>query len=249
MMLPVYVLSIPRHENRIWALFGHLQTIGFPIVDNPNLVKVYNGYDTQDYVNRLDILQETARQGYQRHQEYLDSMNPEKLREVESFTDCVNLGMLNILRKVETGNKPVLVIEDDAYFVGVDYEELMRRWRQLELCVGCNNINVAMLSVKRPDFDELKSNVRLQSVGDFWWAGVCVPGQTANIYTPHGAARILKKPVYPNIERWLYDEQLEGVYSTKRELVDLHFFSNFDSPHAHARDTDFWNTVMQGEQL
>ncbi len=249
--MKVAILTIPKHRRRVWALFGHLQTIGFPVVENPEAFKVYNGYDASPYPTRRDGFKALVAHGHEKYQWHLENLPEEQLEGTRSLTMLVTLGMLNILRTVAAGDEPVLVLENDAYLIDLSYADLVEHWNDLLTRVGYQNINVAMLTVIRPNLEQLKADAELVDVDDFWVKGACGPGQTGNIYTPHGAAYILEKhSVCYNIERMLYEEiaDLEGIYSTEQGILDLDFFSNFDSTHTDL-DKGFWIKLLDGEQL
>ena len=260
--MKVAVLTIPAQQHRIWALMGHLDTLGFPVRMSPR-ISIYNGFDFKDYETRYIALQAMVKDGHIKYQSYLQGAN-EILLNLDSHGDMCEWGLLNILRKLVENNESALVIENDAFFRNLpvskiedSFEFLASQWRGLIDNVGYENINVAMFTVVRPDLDELKEKANLEDIDDFWVKGACGAGQTANIYTPHGAKMILEdKPCYPNIEAWLYygDTQesdygnIEGVYSSRDGIISLHFFSNFDSPHTGLDPNEAWQ-YYQGENL
>ena len=249
--MKVAVLTIPSQQHRIWALFGHLQTIGFAVFRRMHLFDIYNGFDYKDYETVADVFKAMVADGHTKYEGYED--HPIEWLHNDVHYLVPEWGMLNILRKVAEGDEPVLVIENDAYFRDISYTEIDQRWSDLENSVGFNNINVAMFTVIRPDLEERKANAPLQDIDGFWAKGACGPGQTANIYTPHGAEWIVKnKKPLPIIESFLYESQVDtpNVYSTWRGIIDLHLFCNFDSPHAnYGRSREkIWSFFM-GENL
>ena len=254
--MKVYVLTMRTHEHRMWAWLGHFQTIGFPLIKKRRLLKVFRGYDHHDYANRYEAVKAMAADGHQKYQDWLDRSDPEMMKQVRSFSDCCQWGMLNILRKVASSDEPILVCENDAFFRGVTYDGIVQNWGSLVNQVGIENINVAMFTMMYKTKSYRKDMANLEIVDDFWYKGTPQTGQTANIYTPHGAQFILdNKPCYPNIERYLYygdekDEQygnVSGVYSTRQEIIDPHFFANFDSFRPKYRDSDHWSELVKGE--
>ena len=258
----VAILSIPAQEHRIWALMGHYTTLGFPVIHSGRII-VYQGFDYTDYPTRRDALEAMVADGHEKYRPYLET-NISDIT-LDSHADMCEWGLLNIMRKVIETDTPTLVLENDAYFPKIPTADvrdsfgfLVDKWWELASQVGQENINVAMLTVIRPDLDKLKTNAALEDVDDFWTKGACGPGQTANIYTPQGARFILeKKPPYPNIEAWIYYGDTEetaygnipNIYSTREGLTSLHFFSNFDSPHTHNNVQETNLDFVKGVQL
>ena len=242
--MKVAILTIPAQRHRLFGLFGHFQTIGFPVFASMHLFDIYNGFDCNDYETVADVYRAMIADGHTKYKGYED-------HPIEWLSNDVHYlvpewGMLNILRKVASGDEPVLVIENDAYFIDITYAEIEKRWSDLENAVGFDSINVAMFTVIRPGLDERIANAPLEDIDGFWAKGACGPGQTANIYTPQGADWIVKnKKPLPIIESFLYESQADtpNVYSTWRGIIDLHLFCNFDSPHVcYGRSAeDIWS--------
>lgn len=203
--------------------------------------------------------------GHTKYADYLESEN-EVLLNLDSHLDMCEWGMLNIMRKIVETNTFTMVMENDAYFRNVPVQDpidsfpfFVEKFYDLRDAVGYKNINVAMFTVIRPDLDyRLSQMTNYEDIDGFWVKGARGPGQTCNIYTPHGAEYILnQKSPYPNIEAYLFfgdtpnDDYVEipGVYSTKEGMINLHFFSNFDSPHVTDSDANHYIDKFKGEQL
>ena len=261
--MKVAVLTIPAQQHRVWALMGHFDTLGFPVTISSRMA-IYNGFDYKDYPVRKDALEAMVANGHTKYAEYLDGAH-DNLINLDSHGDMCEWGLLNIMRKVIEDNHFTLVVENDAYFrylpvaeVRESFAYIVEQWYSLVKQVGYENINVAMFTVIRPSLEESKERATLEDIDDFWVKGACGPGQTANIYTPHGAKMLLEdKPPYPNIETYLYwgdtgegvYGDIPGVYSTRNGIIDLHFFSNFDSPHTVMKEPEYYFNLYRGVQL
>ena len=255
------ILTIPDQQHRIWALMGHLYTLGFPVRHPENHIGIYNGFNYRDYKTGRSVVEAMIEDG---HVKYKEAINFNHLDGDDSHYEVCEWGLLNIMREIIKMREPVLVLENDAFFRNLPvsdiedaYDFINQLWKNLVDKVGYEHINVAMFTVIRPDLDELKSNKALEPIDDFWVKGACGPGQTANIYTPHGAEYILnKKPPYPNIESFLYygsdkasgSQHMPNIYSSKRGIISLHFINNFDSPHVK-RDAEQVFKFYSGVQL
>lgn len=256
------ILTIPSQEHRLWALFGHLQTLGFPVRRPQNRFFIYNGFNYYEYLTRWDIIQDMIADG---HTKYGSLLSGYLRTHPDSHYEAAEWGMLNIMRKIIEKDSSMLVVENDVFFrnlpvsdVSDSYDFLDKQWDNLVETVGYENIYVAQFTVDRPNLDEFKSNTDIERIDDFWVRGSCAPGQTANIYTPHGAKYILEeKCPDPIIERALYSgfDDLKGnilpipnVFSSYQGIVNLHLFSNFDSPHVH-KSSSFYFDLFKGEQL
>jgi len=272
------ILTIPSQSHRLWGLFSHLQTIGFPVLDVPHSGRwsIYQGYDYRDYLrdyvpeSDIDqgkrghdvvanaILSEMVKDGHMQYEPYLGKA----YRFNNSvFYVLILWGYQNIMRKVAKSDVPVLVMENDAFFIDYSYDALCSDWADLVDTVGYENINVAMFL---PDYDLEKYMSKKQDlsvVNDFWMKGACCHGQIANIYTPHGAQMVLEKPAFPIVETWLYASDglgkrrekknyisPPGVYSSSRGIMDLDAFYNCDSPHVR-RDFGQWQLFFEGASL
>ena len=256
MMLDIGVLTIPSQQHRIWALCGHLLTLGFPIA-NQSRFQIYNGYDYIDYPNRKTAIKDMIADGHVKYQYYLENTYESNLA-LDSHMDMCEWGLLNFMRIIIENDRPMLLMENDAYFIDFNFGDLSKRWWDLVDKVGYENINIAMFTVIRPDNEELLENKKAIPIDDFWVQGAAGPGQTANIYTPAGAKLILDKACYPNIEAWTYwgdtdkiiaPDEIPGLYSSKRGIINLHFFSNFDSPHTVNRPSEFWFDFYKGKSF
>ncbi len=261
--MKIAVLTIPSQRHRVWALMGHLSTLGFPV--RSDRFTIYNGFSYEGYPTRESALIDMIADGHTKYAKYLESAD-DTLRNLDSHLDMCEWGMLNIMRKVIETNSFTMVMENDAYFRNVPVTDpidsfpfFVQKFYDLRDAVGYENINVAMFTVIRPNLDYRQSQMtNYEEIDEFWVKGARGPGQTCNIYTPHGAEYILnEKSPYPNIEAYLFfgdtpnDDYVEipGVYSTKAGMINMHFFSNFDSPHTIDADTDHYTAKFQGEQL
>lgn len=248
------ILTIPSQDHRMWALLGHLQTIGFPVVKKRHLIKVYRGYSYTDYPNRYEAQKAMIADGHTKYQAVMDRKG-EGLKKIRSFSDCCQWSYLNMLRQVVKLDVPTLVLENDAFFVDVTYEELDRQWESLVSQIGFENINLAICSIGYAKKPELRQNAKFEDVDGFWVKGAVGYSQTAHIFTPHGAQWFLDNlPCYPHIELFVYHGrgyegyvQVEGVYSTRRDIIDPHFFCNFDSFRTQYHNPDHWTKLVKGE--
>ena len=225
------ILTVPKHHHRVWALLGHLATIGFPVKDF-EMLNVYNGYDIDDYTDCNDVRCAMKNNGY-------------KVIDVECYHKTnlckhawvVYWGLLSILRKVVDSGKATLILEDDAFFkTGFFYDLISEKWDNLCSSVGFESIRLAMLFWY--DDDEA---VERESLDDYWVKGSRSGGQIATIYTPSGADYLLNSDRRYPIEVQMRDDSVngtivEGVYSARENQCIIETFCNFDSRTKGQRD-------------
>ena len=241
------ILTIENQEHRIHSLLGHIATIGFPVnigIIETGHYRIINGKSYLDYDTPESLEKDILKDGYTQYEGGRDS---------KIFRDyhyiCCEWSMLNCLKIIADSDKPSLLLENDAFFFGIDYEELALQWVNLIEKVGHWNLNVAQLTVDRIEDDLSGLMMERPKLTDFWAVGSRGQGQTANIYTPHGAQYILDtKPKYPNIEGWLFENQdeIEGLYSTNEPCISLNFYSNYDSPHTKVNNEEVWRKFLRG---
>ena len=224
----VKILTIPKQEHRVWALLGHLQTVGFP-VRKRDKVSVYRGFDYRDYDSNKHFCEEVLhRLGVK------EELFPRRKRwnDLHSIALAMECGIYLILKEVVKEGEPCIFLENDAYFKKVwkpdmdysrVYDALLDEWETLKQAVGYKNIKMVQL------FYYIARE--REPVTDFFVKGVHSAGQVGMIFTPHGAEWVLEnKPLMPQIELYMdFHSNMGGLYGVKDSVITHEFYSNFDA--------------------
>ena len=236
----IKILTIPRQEHRVWALLGHLQTVGFP-VRKRDKVSVYRGFDYRDYDSDEHFYKAVLlRSGIK------EELFPVVYRSMKSL--MIECGIYLILKEVVKEGEPCIFLENDAYFEKVwkpdmdysrVYDALLDEWETLKQAVGYKNIKMVQLFCKpllNMDIgilmrrDEKPIFREREPVTDFFVKGVRGSGQVGMIFTPHGAEWVLEnKPLMPHMEVYINENpDIDGLYGVKDSVITHEFYSNFD---------------------
>ena len=254
----VAILTIPAQRHRLFALSGHLKTIGFPVWDTEH-IRIYNGADVNDFSSRRDVAEAMWNDDFARWGDLVAS-DDHSLNDPDYHNVCVEWGLLNILRKVLETGEDTLILENDAFFKnGVRYDDIVQHWEDLKALVPYDDIHIAMLMHYETlyNYDDAgNATTQVPShegerINDFWQTGARSGGQVANIFTPQGAHSILsEKPALPTLEWYLAENPtLTGVYSSIENQLDWqNAFFDFDSPHDPRSESVLFD-YFKGENL
>ena len=135
-----------------------------------------------------------------------------------------NFGYLGILKHIIESDEPTLVISCDILFK-LNHSQLQFQFNNLINKVGYKNIDVAMLYHKAYDY------CKYRPLDDFWSRGAKGGGDTANIWTPHGAQRYIDNFPYDHIEVWIGKVDMKdfNIYCSNDIHVGWGWANHYDS--------------------
>ena len=244
----VKVLTVEEHVYRNYMLLSHLETIGFPVMDMmvEADLNFYNGFYYKNFASNVDLLRTLASKGYSG---FNDILNRTPSDESPNIFMAVEGGMMRIMEKVVAENRTSLVLESDACFNDVGYDDIVEQWKALVDLEGYENIKIAQLTHGIP----LTGLKEATPITDFWSKGVIGNGQVANFYTPHGAQYLLDREQYqPTIENWLVDyNETPGFYTVTKSCWMRDTFSNFvyTANPGKGYGLDYLHVAAKGEPL
>ena len=193
------ILSIPAHLRRAYSTIGHLETMGFNIIDD---VKIYEGADYREdlfaYGEQMKKEQFTTENEQRVVDWFLGYMRADHGDNDPTFPHVAafNFGYLGILKRIIESGEPTLIISCDILFK-LNYDQIRDQFDRLVNKVGYSNIDVAMLYHKPYDYCKYKQ------INKFWSKGPKGGGDTANLWTPHGARRYIDNFPYDHMEVWI----------------------------------------------
>ncbi|MCY3739926.1 MAG: hypothetical protein OXH00_02790 [Candidatus Poribacteria bacterium] len=195
---------MPRAHSTV----GHLESVGFKVcrLIREDRIRIYKGADYRDDLHAY--FKEMRNEGFGDHYENFLRNENLLIKHIAAF----NFGYAKILKHVSESEHPTLVISSDVY-IGRSYRTLAKRWNMLVDAVGLENINVAMLYHKN------NGNQPTEDINDIWVRGSLGNGDTANIWTPHGAKHYLNLKSDRHIETFLGNNQMAGIYTHRKQCI------------------------------
>ena len=159
---------------------------------------------------------------------------------------AVEWGFLKIYKWITAEQMPVLLLESDAFFADLKYEDILRHFNDLVDMEGYENIRIAQLYFQKQE------NLPLApALNDFWAKGVNGNGQVANIVTPHGAEFMLQRTSpWPTIENYMpaYPDT-PGFYTAQQSQILTRRIASLVYPHRNSNMFENHASKINGENL
>ena len=172
----IWIMTLEATPNRKWGCLGALDARLFPM----DQVHAVHGVDGLTYNSHDEIVRAAAADGFSFFTENPDYLKRPIPMVAGTWSAC------RVLRKVAEQNDAAIVMEDDWVFT-IDYPEILKR---LEL-LDADKTDIAALIAKLYTRGRLRCEV--QAVDPYWIAGIPVSAACASVYTPKGAALVLKR--------------------------------------------------------
>lgn len=173
----IFMLTLKRQMYRRCELIGSLSALDYQV----EKLSIFNGNDLDSY-GPSGFIEDAVRDGF----EIFRKIHPDT--GMAMYHGIILWNHLTMLRRIANGDAVVLVLEDDM-FPRLRYRTLLQKLAELSGLVSTPP-EVVMLGYGPPVGGKIEATL-VEGTDGFWARGALGPCQSANLYTPLGAKRVL----------------------------------------------------------